>query len=123
MRLPRPAVPEGLAPPQRAIMEALAVRALGLGGLLLAGLRREQPGLLPAPLLRLPGPSTLVPHLPPPTTAPHSHPQGLVEACTRADPDDRPSISEVLCALRAAAGAAAEASAPPTPASTIVNFS
>lgn len=34
MRLPRPAVPEGLAPPQRAIMEALSVRAPG-------GLRRE----------------------------------------------------------------------------------
>lgn len=48
-------------------------------------------------------------------------PQGLVEACTQFNPDDRPTFAEILSVLRAAAGGA-EPSAPPTPASIINPF-
>lgn len=105
MRLPRPTVPEGLAPPARAIMECLVVSAHAAlpchACCCLAASDRHGLSDESDPLE-------------------HS-PQGLVEACTAWDPAARPSFRDILSALRSAAGAA-EPSAPPTPASVVNPF-
>lgn len=113
MRLPRPAVPDSLAPPARQVMEALAVswgrQCLQCHACWAAAAGRQQ----------WRGETNR--HAHPASACRARLPQGLVESCTQLSPEDRPTFAEVLGVLRAAAGGP-ETSAPPTPASLVNPF-
>ena len=105
MRLPPVSVPPSLNPQAHHILETLAVSA---GEAVLCCVPHHWQHSCEHP-------SKLTAHAP----RVHRHPQGLVEACTQLDPEQRPTFREVLSTLRAATGEAPtpRAGGSPTPGS------
>lgn len=120
MRLPAVSIPDGIPPPARTIMEALAVSGPSCWRWCCCGCLRAI-ACCSRPLsccgdgqgwrwLLVTGCAA----------SPHLQAQGLVESCTHWDPDQRPSFQQILAVLRAAAGGGTDSTAPPTPAASFV---